>query len=292
MSRLDRLLPSLVCPDCRRALERRGTELVCAGPSAHRFAVRGEMPIFLAGAEEAARDAESRSFFNMLKAWLKRRPGLYRGLTAWLSPVLIIDRSRALFERLGGGEGRVVVNLGSGPKHVGREAINLDLFPFPGVDVVASATRLPFADASVDGVVTEYVLEHVPDAARAVEEIRRVLRPGGLVYVALPFLEPYHESPNDYYRWTAHGIARLFPDYEIVEHGIAEGPTGTLNWVLQEWLSLVLSLGWEPLRRLLSILFMILLWPIKALDLLVMRLPGASAIAAATYYLGRKPLDR
>jgi SAM-dependent methyltransferase len=292
MSRLDRVLAALVCPDCRSPLERYGNDLVCTGPAAHRFAIREERPTFLAGAEETARDDEGRSFFNQLKSRLKRSPGLYRGLTAWLSPVLIVDRSRTLFERLGGGDGRVVVNLGSGPKRVGRDAINLDLFPFPGVDVVARATRLPFADASVDGVVTEYVLEHVADAARAVEEIRRVLKPGGLVYVALPFLEPYHESPNDYYRWTAHGIARLFPDYEIVEHGIAEGPTGTLNWVLQEWLSLVLSLGWEPLRRLLSILLMIVLWPIKALDFLVASLPGASTIAAATYYLGRKPLDR
>lgn len=292
MSQLTRLLPSLVCPDCRTTLERRGDSLVCAGSAAHRFALRGDVPVFLVSGEETERDAESRSFFNRLKTWLKRRPGLYHGLTAWLSPVLIVDRSRALFDHLGGGEGRLVLNLGSGPKRVGRDAINLDLFPFDGVDIVASATRLPFADESVDGVVSEYVLEHVPDAALAIEEIRRVLKPGGLVYVALPFLEPYHESPNDYYRWTANGVTRLFDGYEVIERGIAEGPTGTLNWILQEWLSLALSLGWEPLRRALSILFMILLWPIKALDLLVMRLPQASNIAAATYYLGRKPLAR
>jgi SAM-dependent methyltransferase len=49
---------------------------------------------------------------------------------------------------------------------------------------VADARDLPFRDGVFDVVVAIYVLHHVPDAARAVAEMARVVRPGGTVVVA------------------------------------------------------------------------------------------------------------
>jgi len=49
---------------------------------------------------------------------------------------------------------------------------------------VAFADELPFADASIDAAMSSFVLQLVPNRARALREIRRVLRPGGtLAYV-------------------------------------------------------------------------------------------------------------
>jgi SAM-dependent methyltransferase len=48
------------------------------------------------------------------------------------------------------------------------------------------ATRLPFADASFDAVITSEVLEHVPDDTGAVAELVRVLRPGGAFVATVP----------------------------------------------------------------------------------------------------------
>ena len=49
---------------------------------------------------------------------------------------------------------------------------------------VADVQDLPFRDGGFDVVVANYVLHHVPDAARAVGEMARVLRPGGTLVVA------------------------------------------------------------------------------------------------------------
>ena len=50
--------------------------------------------------------------------------------------------------------------------------------------VRAVAEALPFRDAAFDVVVANYVLHHVPDTARAVTELARVMRPGGVAVVA------------------------------------------------------------------------------------------------------------
>lgn len=50
-------------------------------------------------------------------------------------------------------------------------------------------TRLSFADASLDAVVSFDVLEHVPDYERALSEFARVLRPGGTLIATFPFTD-------------------------------------------------------------------------------------------------------
>jgi SAM-dependent methyltransferase len=54
-------------------------------------------------------------------------------------------------------------------------------------DVVqGSATELPFADASFATVVSNCVIEHIPDVENTLSEIARVLRPGGVFATTLP----------------------------------------------------------------------------------------------------------
>lgn len=75
-------------------------------------------------------------------------------------------------------------------------------------DVFGDAATLPFADGSFDAVACYEVLEHVrkPDAVMA--EISRVLVPGGVAELSMPFLYPVHDAPHDYQRWTRHGWQR------------------------------------------------------------------------------------
>ena len=75
---------------------------------------------------------------------------------------------------------------------------------------------LQFADASFDAAVCWSVLEHVPHPQNAIKEIYRVLKPGGYVWVQLPFLFPYHESPHDYWRVTPEGLRIWMKDFEEI----------------------------------------------------------------------------
>jgi len=74
--------------------------------------------------------------------------------------------------------------------------------------VFGDASRLPIADASIDTVVFFEVLEHLEDPREALEEIARVLRPGGRLLLSMPFLYPIHDAPHDFQRYTTHGLAR------------------------------------------------------------------------------------
>lgn len=53
------------------------------------------------------------------------------------------------------------------------------------------ATRLPYEDASIDGVVLTAVLGEIPDSAAALREIRRVLKPDGRLVVGELFGDPH-----------------------------------------------------------------------------------------------------
>jgi SAM-dependent methyltransferase len=61
----------------------------------------------------------------------------------------------------------------------------LELEHLDGTAIVADAEHLPFADESFDLVYSWGVLHHTPDTGRALEEVRRVLRPGGEARVML-----------------------------------------------------------------------------------------------------------
>lgn len=79
-----------------------------------------------------------------------------------------------------------------------------------GPDVVYSGAALPMADGSFDTVLCVQVLEHTADPGALVAEIARVVAPDGLVILMAPFSFRLHEEPHDYFRYTPHGLRRLF----------------------------------------------------------------------------------
>lgn len=96
-------------------------------------------------------------------------------------------------------------------------------YPGPGplgCHVGADLRRLPFRDGVADGIICKEVLEHVDDPFTAVTEMARVLRPGGWLFLTVPFLAPYHAAPGsyeDYWRFTRAGVAAILSGFRSVE---------------------------------------------------------------------------
>ena len=87
------------------------------------------------------------------------------------------------------------------------------------VDIrVMNAESLPFPDASLDVVIIFEALYYVPDAARFVDECRRVLRPGGYLLIsnANKDLSDFNPSPHSH---VYHGVVEL--DRLVLERGFA-----------------------------------------------------------------------
>lgn len=83
--------------------------------------------------------------------------------------------------------GKSVIDLGCGRNKL-PGAAGVDFLDLPGVDVVADLNqRLPFDDESFDVVYSNQVFEHIPNLLGLMAESHRMLRPGGLLVVHVPY---------------------------------------------------------------------------------------------------------
>ena len=103
--------------------------------------------------------------------------------------------------------------------------------------VVNDGDIWPVAEGAFDAVLCNQVWEHAQDAPRLLAEIKRVLKPGGVLLLSVPFIYGEHGLPHDYRRFTAAGVhAVLAADYDVLMQEKL-GRIGTvlavllLNWV-------------------------------------------------------------
>lgn len=276
----------LCCSVCRGPLGRTREGYTCEKDGI--FALdEFNRPIFLDANIFESNKSKYESGINWLKSFLKQFPKLYYSIWHFFCPVLMIQNGpRKILSFVQ--KGSVILDIGSGPERLGDEFINVDAFPFPDVDVVADARALPFRDSSIAGVVSESLFEHVDDPDSVAREMVRVLKPRGFLYVSAPFIHPYHASPDDFNRWTSSGLRFLFRDIEIIEQGVRSGPWSALLMFLAYWLGVIFSLGFKKAAPFLAHIFMLILGPLKYLDIIFVRFPGAEDVSAHLYIIGRK----
>jgi SAM-dependent methyltransferase len=115
----------------------------------------------------------------------------------------------------------VVLDAGSGHapyrellRRRGQQLLTIDIEDRSGdVTHIADIQHMPvIASGSIDTVICTEVLEHVPAPWDALKELERVLVPGGVLILTVPYLAPIHEAPNDFYRYTRFALERLLGD--------------------------------------------------------------------------------
>lgn len=281
----------IVCPGTRAPLflSSDGRSLI-SGDGACAYPVApGGVPMLLEGAGEAAEFASSS---NMETEYSPEAVAGQGGVLARLRLFLFQDRRAAACRRAFNEvfpeppPDTVYLSVGGGPGRPSAHFTNLNIGPFPNVDIVADAHRLPYADGAVDAIYCEAVLEHLYAPGRAVEEMHRVLKPGGKVFACTPFLQAYHGYPHHYQNFTVTGHQRLFSDhgFGVLEAGACVGPMYT-------WISLtqILLAEYAPAGRWLARAWLLVSAPLRVLDGTILRRENAHVMASTTYLVAEKP---
>lgn len=102
-----------------------------------------------------------------------------------------------------------------------------------GVQVLGDAQALGFASGIFDVVLCTEVLEHLPEPQKAIDEMFRVLKPGGTLLLTTRFLFPIHDAPHDYFRFTKYGLRHLLRRFEILELTEETDSVGALAVLVQ-----------------------------------------------------------
>ncbi len=133
-------------------------------------------------------------------------------------------------------------------KVLGLDAGNIVEANYPKFDIL----NLPFEDESFGWVLSDQVLEHVAgNPLQAIDECHRVLKPGGIAVHTTCHIYPIHGEPNDFWRFTPHGLKLLHQDWsEIVDVG-GWGNQRSL-WAIRNSIHAVKipTAKWHPLHRL------------------------------------------
>jgi len=95
-----------------------------------------------------------------------------------------------------------------------KKFIGCDMRKGPGVDILLDLQDIDLPSNSVGTVLLLETLEHVEYPRRAVDEIFRILKPGGLLITSSCLNFPIHDHPYDYWRYTPEAFKSLLKRFK------------------------------------------------------------------------------
>lgn len=144
-----------------------------------------------------------------------------------------------------------ILDLGCGSNKVLQEAIGVDLVKFPGVDVVHNLNKypFPFKDNEFDETYAYMILEHLDDVEKSLDEIYRILKPRGILYIKVPYYASQcaFQDPTHKHFFTQKTFDYLTKNkYVILDQKLVANNDSVLEKVR----------NFVPFRRILKFIFM------------------------------------
>lgn len=283
-------LPILACPACKQPLQEQDDHLYCEVCMVC-YAVQRGRPILMNRSSlleyESALSQDGQEMVAQYLAssrWSKFLEAVKRIISVDYIPQPP-DVKKYLHAM---GPGAVGLEVGSGSRRFYPGIINLDIGLFPNVDLVADGANLPFQSNTLDYVILDVVLEHVKYPQQFLQEARRTLKKGGILYMVVPFVHPYHSYPADYHRFSKDSLILLAEGFEILEMGVLRGPMVAILNCLTE-LPFIFSFSKsQKIYQITKGLLLLLIFYFKYLDKILIKNPQAHRLAHSLYLIGRK----
>lgn len=101
------------------------------------------------------------------------------------------------------------------PLFQGMKYVGSDMRAGPGVDVILNLHDLELDSETVGTALALDTLEHVEYPRKAISEIHRVLKQGGILIISSVMKFPIHNYPFDYWRYTPEGLKSLLEIFTV-----------------------------------------------------------------------------
>ncbi|MCK4666415.1 class I SAM-dependent methyltransferase [Candidatus Dependentiae bacterium] len=189
----------------------------------------------------------------------------------------------------------IVVNMGAGFEKIFqrtfskyKQIIKIGIPHIGQVDIIGDAMNLPLKSNSIDLILNSSIIEHLENPEIAIDEIYRTLKPGGKVYVEIPFMRAYHMIPNDFQRYTISGIEKVFErhGFKMIQKGVCSGSFTAFALFLRDFFESITPGVF--LSSIVRIFLTYLLHPIKYLDLFFENKKRLENLACNFFYVGKK----
>lgn len=256
--RLERIKPLLWCPHCHGDLAFDAAKAVCGGCAAQ-YPIRDGRIFFC---QPLGATDELDGVKLKLRRLLERH---YRTIADVVAPDFPVLRKREL-HRTFDPKREIVLDVGCGSQRLDENIIGLDIVDYESADVICDVHAMPFRPGSVDGAVSWGVLEHLRDPFTVIANLRACTRAGGRGLHMVPFMYPFHASPDDFLRFSHEGVKVLFDRWTVRDVRNSSGPVSFLLLGLVELFSVLLSFGSPRLKGLAYLALCGLTFPIKILD--------------------------
>jgi SAM-dependent methyltransferase len=138
--------------------------------------------------------------------------------------------------------GKLYMDVGAGLRNeVFDNCLYAEVYPSITADILVEPGRsYPLESDSLDGIGCFAVLEHVAHPWELIEEIKRMIKPGGKVFIDWPFLQPVHGYPSHYFNATRYGLEWMFSrefEFQSCRTEAYQTPAFTITWIVGKFLN-------------------------------------------------------